>query len=117
MRARSFLLGTLVGAALVAVAGVTWAGDRTAAHYGPPRNGYYHGWHQNAQPGHWYGSPHHPYRQVYRPHPHWRPYPNSWRGPVYHQYYAPYYSPLYGSQFSATIVQPNWAFSWSVGLP
>jgi hypothetical protein len=39
MRARRFLLGTLIAVAFIAVAGVTWAGDRTVAHYGPPRNG------------------------------------------------------------------------------
>jgi hypothetical protein len=112
MKTRKLLIGMLMAAVFVAVAGVTWAGDRNAAHYGPPRNAHHSGWHKQV-------PPRHPYRHVYRPYHYYRPYP--WRGHVYHQYYAPYstpyYAPLYGSHFSATIAQPNWAFSWSVGLP
>ncbi len=101
---------TLVAGFMLSLASMAWAGDRTAPHYGPPGNGQHYGSYKQ-------GPPHHPYRQPYRPYHHWRPYPYPRHGYVYHQYYVPYYAPLYGSQFSATIVQPNWAFSWSVGLP
>jgi hypothetical protein len=110
MKTRKLLIGILIAAMFVAVAGVTWAGDRSVAYYGPPGNGHRSGWHTQV-------PLHHPYRHVYRPYHYYLPYPYPWRGHVYHQSYAPCHGPLYGSQFSATIAQPNWAFSRSVGRP
>lgn len=120
MRARSFLVGILAVALVVAMVSGSWADGWKKARYPGQPTPSHHGWYKQPYRGHGYPGARHGYGH---------PYPYPYREEVHRYYYVPvpqavyvpvpaYPVPVYnGNYIGGGIAQPGWAFSWSVNLP